>query len=532
MSTPLPATGRPADIAALLTPDGALGTAGLLAVDSAEGPGQQATPQTALAAAGDGRSTDQQVELSWSQANPVGKTDDAEGELDLWNFDVASAQLKQDHVLALAKFMRIFVMLASTPPGGAVATGYASSTGGRQANLKLAEQRAQAVADWCDQNGVPGVAVKTGGIQPGDDGESFARARSVHLVINEPPPAPVETPRYKLLPGTKSTPPVAAQCGMQNTIDLIIGPVKFYTLPPNGWLDGDFSFTGTARLTFKDPQACLQAQESINATTSAGSLKITQQVSDALALRFSANGQWDKNATLALTALVGTDRWEIGLQSDANFIVVKSPAFPLTDLLRGLVTVGPDALKFNWDGADFIPQAAGQFQFAGRPGPLLADYFSEWAAGLEISAAEGVMLVGALAQCAAIFYLTMDAAVHSDAEGERRAALIGQRLGFGAEIAVFITKDATDQDADRFLAAWDEPHLRETRNIIDQARKDASDQLDALGDQRKDKVTALSKEYTKDASGDAFSYHTVATKLFFALGGNSNAGDPPSLDKL
>ena len=518
----------PVDLATLLTPDGVLGPTDLLEVDSAAGPGTQATPATALAAGGS-QSSAQQIENAWSDAHPGGQaTGAAEGNaIDLWNFDVARADLKPEHLRALEQFIKLSRMQPELVT--AIATGYASSTGSGQANFRLATQRAQAVADWCDQNGLPGVIVSNGGIPPGDDGESFARARSVHLEVTGPPPPPAVTPLWKVLPGKAAAPPVTAQCGVKNTIDVDGGPWTFYSLPPNGWLMGDFSFTGKIRFKFEDPRACVAAQESISALSPAGSIKITGQVTDDLALRVSVSRQWDKAATAALTALVGEGgwEWEIGLQTQANFLVLKTPTFSLTEMVGG-----PQKLvQFTWDGAKVTVQIAGQFQFAGGPGPLLIEPLAEWAAGLEIGAVEGAALIGALATCAAIFYLTIDAAVNADAEGLRRAGLVAQRMGFAAQLAVIITTGAADQDADQFLSGWDEPRLSQIRNVVDQARRDAVAQVDALGDQKDARVSALRGKYAQDQSGGPLRYNTVAAALYAAAGGAATGG-PASLNQL
>jgi outer membrane protein OmpA-like peptidoglycan-associated protein len=193
MSTPLPATGTPGDITALLTPDGILNPAGVLNADSVNDP-DSATPQAALAASSD-RPTARQLETGWSDAHPGGKiTLPATGAIDLWNFDVASTGLKPEHIRALEQFIRPFTLQPDMLT--AVATGYASTTGDGTANFRLASRRAQAVADWCARNGMPGVIANNGGFPPGDDGESFARARSVHLKITGPPVPPPPVRKY------------------------------------------------------------------------------------------------------------------------------------------------------------------------------------------------------------------------------------------------------------------------------------------------------------------------------------------------
>jgi hypothetical protein len=334
-------------------------------------------------------------------------------------------------------------------------------------------------------------------------------------------------PRWKLLPGTTADAPVAVQCGAKNTIDLNFSRI-FYSLPPNGYLEGDFSFAGQLRFTFEDPQACLAIQESINVMTSAAGQKVTQQVTDQLAVRVSASRQWDKMATAALTALVGSSPWEIGLQSQPNFLVLKSPTFSFTELAGS----PPNIVNFSWNGAKASVQVAGQFQFAGRPGQLLTEPLAEWAAGLEIAAAEAAALAGAVAMCAAIFYLAVDAAVNADAEGLRRAGLVAQRMGFAAQLAVIITADATDQDADQFLSGWDDQRLSAMRNIIDQTRRDTEDQVTALADQKDTRIAALRAKYSQDSSGQPLPYDAVANALYQALGGVASTGPPPSLDQL
>jgi outer membrane protein OmpA-like peptidoglycan-associated protein len=535
MTTPSPATGKPADIAALLAPEGLLGTSDLLSTASVDAPAQQAVPVTALAAGTDRRSTDQQIEAGWSQANPAGKviSADSGNSITLWNFDVGSAELKPEHISALTEFISIVRLF---PPGVVekVAMGFASTTGGRQANLRLAGKRAQAVADWCGQQGITDVAAEAMDTLPGVDGEDFARARCV-VVTKQPQPTaagPAPTPRSMLLPGTSTAPPVPVSCGVTNTIDLNTGALVFYTLPTNGYLEGSFAFIGSIRLNFEDRDACVRVQESLPNLTSAGAAKITAAISKSLATRISFNRGWDGQATAAMSLLVGTNpwQWETGFQLAENWIVLKSPVFQFTDMLG----LGDNVAEADLGGGDKVTlQVSGQLQFTGRPGSEITGPAMEWVEALSLGVAEAAVAVAIIAACGSVFYLLVDAMVAADSEGPRRAGVMARRFGFAAQLAVSVVDGASDEDADKFVSSYDEPRLRDMRTVVEQARKDATDAVAALADQKDARITALRAHYGTGQNGQALSYNSTAVALITGLGGYSTSDDsPPSLDQL
>ncbi len=128
------------------------------------------------------------AELKWYRENPQPKWIEDRGELTLYNFPVAKADLAPAHVKAIEDFGAPALLAASPehPRSDFAVRGHASTTGTEQSNETLALQRAENVGAVLTRMGLRGVRISSASsLEPvleGTDPQVLARNRRVTVL--------------------------------------------------------------------------------------------------------------------------------------------------------------------------------------------------------------------------------------------------------------------------------------------------------------------------------------------------------------
>ena len=510
-------------LSALLSPEGLLDSGAASA--SADRMDRQICPVYAVADSGQGRMTPAQMEQEWSRAHPEGRVNRSDdGSISLWNFDIGKSDLKPEHAAALDDYIRSCVLMA---PSSVVAGGYTSTTGPDKQNFDLGLARAQAVADYCFRAGLKTVDPGNAGVFGDGTGLSMATARSVRVDDGNPLRAAPAPPVARLVGGAPSTvgspsTPLVLSFPIPGVIDIETGALPIYEIPDALWIAGKLTFTGKIRFTFASREVWSSLQLAFDGGSDVSALKVTHQLCDGIAARLSVK----TDRTAALSAIVGPQQWEVGVQSGPYPMFVKTQTFPLVKPL----VLGDDYAQ-QWGGSEVTVALSGQLQFSFRPGSEAELMVSEWFAGLEIAAAEAAVLVGGVVSVGAIFYSL--AKLGDPANGLRRAGLLAGRMGYAGGLAVTVAHGGTESDADAFLKGWhDDANLRAMAEVVDSARRQATADLDGLHDGRAAKIATLQSRFAAVDDAQIPTYGTVAARLLAALGGADPGGDGPSLSVL
>ncbi len=424
----------------------------------------------------------ERAELDWSRANPWGGAGQpSDNPLVLWNFDVAKANLKAEHIAALRGLVAAVEGLpglgVASYNGTFVVTGYASRTGTETVNTSFGQFRAAAVQTWLTARGFRTVIGQSGGIDDtgAQDGEALARARRVEISRLDAATPPSTPPDWMIPPATDGS-LICAGIGTVN-IDLDFAELGIWQFPPPPQIVGKVVFVGKVRLVFDNPEMCQQVALTLNVLNPGGT-KIDKQISDAVRARLSLSATPGSAPVAASLLFGGRDlQWELGVQAKPDLLFLKAPAIPM-------------ASDLSLDFGLVMP-------------PL-------------------------------VMYLMIDEIGTADAAGLRRASLLASRLGFAAEVAISVGTAGSDALADTMLQSYGEPRLKQMKIVVGVARRTAVTQMSALAADAKSKLLShLTDTYGVNANGAKdLDYFHVAVRMFSALGGTSPTGDMPSLSLL
>jgi len=470
----------------------------------------------------------ERAELDWSRANPWGGAGQpSDNPLVLWNFDVAKANLKAEHIAALRGLVAAVEGLpglgVASYNGTFVVTGYASRTGTETVNTSFGQFRAAAVQTWLTARGFRTVIGQSGGIDDtgAQDGEALARARRVEISRLDAATPPSTPPDWMIPPATDGS-LICAGIGTVN-IDLDFAELGIWQFPPPPQIVGKVVFVGKVRLVFDNPEMCQQVALTLNVLNPGGT-KIDKQISDAVRARLSLSATPGSAPVAASLLFGGRDlQWELGVQAKPDLLFLKAPAIPMAS-----------DLSLDFGVAKARLRLLGQFQASIGPGPALVEPVKAWVAGLGLTVGEAAALVTALVIPPLVMYLMIDEIGTADAAGLRRASLLASRLGFAAEVAISVGTAGSDALADTMLQSYGEPRLKQMKIVVGVARRTAVTQMSALAADAKSKLLShLTDTYGVNANGAKdLDYFHVAVRMFSALGGTSPTGDMPSLSLL
>lgn len=166
------------------------------------------------------RSSLENEELRWSRNNPAGRVDWlADDHVSLWNFGVASAGIKPEHIEGLRRLVGSTHINGPGYTGTFIVAGHASTSGAAAENQKLATARAAAVAAWLRAAGFPHVFADGQGedIHPAPDGQGLAQARRVEVLREDPAATiPVVPELSPPVPAAPSVAPSGPPSGVPN----------------------------------------------------------------------------------------------------------------------------------------------------------------------------------------------------------------------------------------------------------------------------------------------------------------------------
>jgi hypothetical protein len=478
---------------------------------------------------GDGSTTSTKIERVWQGTNPAGRVEKlARDEVVLWNFAIGRAELKPEHLAALQDAMG---MKQLSPSVSATILGFASMSGEASGNTRLAHARARAVSDWLTQfqntdaldqteddqspARTASPALVGGSVQSATDGESMARSRAVLVSLvaatsdgGSVPPSPV------LVPLPDGGPPVVATCSGRSELTVRITKAPLGTIPRNGWLDGTVFVDGTAKVTLADGKPCSSLALALDPGDQSVASKFTAQLSDYLAVKLDEQFG-PKGAKAGLSAAVGWGKpwsFEIGVKAGSqNWLTVTSPKFSTT-----LGAGEPGA--FSWGPQKVTVALELTLVFEGRPGEKTLEMLSDWAAGLEMSAAELAGFAGGIVASVALFYFIIEAAADADANALQRAATMAAQDGYLAELAAALSDEGTEEQVAGYLNPWSDPQLPHMGTQAEAGRRLALRQLGALGSQLEPRIGELRRKYAVGSDGVAQPFHAVLAGLRQRLG--------------
>lgn len=154
------------------------------------------------------------IEKQWSAINSPGDfTEYNNGHVLLWNFDIAKANLKPEHIKKLERIIEIWKVAILNPAAYISVIGHASNTGNHQLNEQISEMRAEAAKNYLTDHNVETNRIKIESCgdreplasEPLFLGKGMAENRSVEIKIvglgKQPPkekknPFPEPNPSY------------------------------------------------------------------------------------------------------------------------------------------------------------------------------------------------------------------------------------------------------------------------------------------------------------------------------------------------